>query len=687
MVNSMLDRKLLLQRGQEYHKSGNLQAAAKIYKDILSGNPKNEEALYLLGCLAHQTGSSQVAVDLLERAIKVNSRQADYQNALATALFSLGREDDAEIRLRRAIALEARPGFYRSLVMILKKQDRINDAIDCLEHALRGSPLQPSNLALLRELLRSTGRADEAPLHLEKAIALLPRDDRAQCDFGDALLDAGDAVGAAAVYSGVLEENPHLDRAWYSEGCAQEAQQEYGEAVKCFERAVQLRSEWLEARHNLGRALYELGQVGPAFEQFKWCGAQPGEQSKHSRAMMAVIVPGVPDADNQVVLDVRRDWVERDLISTTNTGESPPRQARKQLRIGYVSSFFHRDNWMKPVWGLINHHDRANFEISLFSDAPKNAIRHGYRPHNADQFFDTLNLSNEALATLIRKCGIDLLVDLNGYSNMKRLPMFMLRPAPKIIGWFNMYATTGMDVFDYLIGDNHVIPPDEERFYAEKILRVPGSYLTFNVDYPVPPIAEVPCTRNERITFGSLGSQYKMTTEVVATWSRIVTNTPSSRLLLKNKHLASPSTRDFTRQLFAQHGVEGERLQLEGPEDHFDFLKGYGRVDVALDTFPYNGGTTTTEAIWQGVPVVTFSGDRWASRTSASILRTGGLGEFVADDLPGFIALATQLGSSAHTRGRLVEFRKNIRSNLQASPVCDSRGLARSVEGIYQILR
>jgi predicted O-linked N-acetylglucosamine transferase (SPINDLY family) len=267
---------------------------------------------------------------------------------------------------------------------------------------------------------------------------------------------------------------------------------------------------------------------------------------------------------------------------------------------------------------------------------------------------------------------------------MKRLPMFMLRPAPVIIGWFNMYATTGMSCFDYLVGDGDVIPPEEEAFYSESVQRVTRSYLTFNVDYPVPPVAELPCLDNSPFTFGCLGSQYKITSEVVEAWSRILTASPGSRLLLKNKRLKKESACEFLENLFRKLGVTRERLQFEGPEDHFEFLKAYDRVDVALDTFPYNGGTTTTEATWQGVPVITFAGDRWASRTSTSILRAGGLAEFVANDLEGYVSLASRLADSPEERPRLSYLRTNMRKQLMASSVCDTRTFAREMEEIYR---
>jgi predicted O-linked N-acetylglucosamine transferase (SPINDLY family) len=192
-----------------------------------------------------------------------------------------------------------------------------------------------------------------------------------------------------------------------------------------------------------------------------------------------------------------------------------------------------------------------------------------------------------------------------------------------------------MSGFDYVIGDDCVLPPKEEPFYSEKVLRVPGSYLSFEVVYPVPDVSLSGRETQHGIVFGSLASHYKITDEVIASWCRILSAAVGSSLLVKNKQMGTYSGREDFLSRMAAHGVGAERVELGGPAEHFEFLKAYERVDIVLDTFPYNGGTTTTEAIWQGVPVVTFYGDRWASRTSASILRAAGLGEFVAPDVDG----------------------------------------------------
>lgn len=723
------DRNSLLDRALDHHRSGNPAKAASCYREFLQANPGHAHATYLFGCLEYQNGNDAAATGLLRQAAAAALDRADYHNALGVALTRSEEYDDAERSLERAIALENRAEFHGNVGTLRKRQKRLPEAVAAFREALRmdpsladthynlGNTLRATgdgeeavesfhraleldaghfhSLAALGQMMHAANRNAEAAEYFKQALALQPQDTDVLCDFGDVLQESGDLGEAVACYQRALEVNSRLARAWYSGGCVAITRREYVSAIACFQNAVELQPDWLEARHNLARALYEMGQVSAALTHFEFCAAQPQEGSAHARAMIAVIIPGVPEAANKTVLEARTSWAERDLYQQTvceqticeqTMGAEPAHRSERgqRLRIGYVSSFFQRENWMKPVWGLINQHDRSVVQVHLFSDAPATSIRHGYRAHSGDRFFDTTNLSNQALATLIREAGVDVLIDLNGYSNMQRLPLFTLRPAPIAIGWFNMYATTGMSSFDYLIGDEHVIPLEEERFYSEKILRVPGSYLTFAVNYPVPPVADPPCLTKSGVTFGSLASQYKITNEVIASWSRILQQSPNSSLILKNAHLASPVSRQFVHSLFAKHGIGPEQVLLEGPEEHYEFLKAYGRIDLLLDTFPYNGGTSTTEAIWQGVPVVAFHGDRWASRTSASILRAGGLEEFVARDLQSYISLAAHWGCWSGTPQRLSELRRTMRSKLSASPVCDTPRFARDMEHIYK---
>jgi protein O-GlcNAc transferase len=401
---------------------------------------------------------------------------------------------------------------------------------------------------------------------------------------------------------------------------------------------------------------------------------------------LASIAAFDPRMNHAQILRCRKAWYGS---LSENFGDSyGPRRKRilpkKVLKIGYVSSFFHRENWMKPVWGLINHHHRDDFQIHLFSDAPESKVKHGYGKDGPIRFHDISGYDNDETAELIAKNQIDILVDLNGFSEINRLPLYLKEPAPLLVAWFNVFATSGMGCFDYLIGDEWVVRKNEERWYVEEIVKLPISYLTFEVNYRVPEIKPPPCLRNKYVTFGSFAPLYKINAKVVEAWVEILKRSPSSKLLLKNAQLKYQCNRQHLLKRFIEFGISREQLILQGPETHYHFLKKYNLIDVALDTFPYNGGTTTTEAIWQGVPVLTFYGNRWVSRTSASILSNAGLGAFVCKDREEYIERAIYLSLSPETPSELKAIRLQMRGRLRKSSVCNCSGFAEYMENIYR---
>ncbi len=507
-----------------------------------------------------------------------------------------------------------------------------------------------------------------------EAVALLRR--------ADALHDARQLEAAAAEYRAAIAMDARLFEGWYGLGCCLLASGAHGAAAEALDRAIDLRADADGARCNLAEALFQLGRVDEAVRHYELgAGSRNAEVAQVSLDALACIAPGAMSVDNAGVLALRRQWVATQRVRPVVAAR---REAGRKLRVGYVSAFFGDRNWMKPVFGVINRHDRSQFEIHMLSDGGDPSERSGYVDHDEDRIWQINNLGNEELARHIVAAGIDVLVDLNGYSAQRRLPLFLHRPARCQIGWFNMFATTGMAAFDWLVGDDAVLPPGEEAFYCERIHRAPGSYLAFGVRYPVPDVAAPPCVDDGFVTFGCLASNYKLTDATIEAWARILGAVPSARMLLKNSRLGDSSNRNDLLSRFSRLGIEPGRLTLEGPQEHFDFLRAYGRIDVALDPFPYNGGTTTTEALWQGVPVLSFNGDRWAGRTSRSLLSAAGLGDWVADDAAGYVATAIELASAHGTAPRLNALRASMRERLRASAVCDSAGLCRDLEALYQ---
>ncbi|WP_165219901.1 O-linked N-acetylglucosamine transferase, SPINDLY family protein [Aquisphaera insulae] len=534
---------------------------------------------------------------------------------------------------------------------------------------------------------RDAGRLDEAVAAYRRALESSPGQADANAEAADVLHALGDREAAVGLYRRAVAADPSRAGAWWGLGCALDALGDHAGAAEAFRTLAGLAPEHGQTLHNLGRSLYELGRVDEAMDCFERAiGALPGDAACVPLTNMAMIVPGSSAASPAAILDCRRRWASRCLPQP-----APPRRgagSAARPRIGYVSASFDRRNWMKPVFGLLNHHDRERFEIHLFSDGPPPPAGSGYHADPRDRWHATGPLANEALVGRIVAERIDVLVDLNGHGRPSRLGVFASRPAPVQVAWFNAYATSGLDVFDAMIGDAHVCPPGrgEESLFSEPIVRLPGTYLPFEVGYPVPEVAPPPCLEAGQTTFGCLAPQYKITPEVIEAWARILEMAPDSRLLLKSVVLGKAAARELVRGEFARRGVSPDRLTLEGPDEHFAFLERYAAIDIALDTFPYNGGTTTMEALWQGVPVLCFDGDRWASRISASIVREAGLPELVASDRDAHVAQAIAMALDPATPERLADLRRSLRDRLRASPACAAAALARGMERIYEDL-
>jgi protein O-GlcNAc transferase len=527
---------------------------------------------------------------------------------------------------------------------------------------------------------------------LRQALLSRPDDAELRCNLAIFLQNSGQIEEAAEQYRRAVEIDPRMRRAWYNLGCLLNAEDREAEAVPCFRKSIALDPAHAPTHHNLGQSLFNLGDTDGAIEQYREAIAFGG--GGLSETMLAMTIAVSPSADPQSILTTRAQWArehlpepmwnwDRDVGGQSSDFGGRTSDRERQLRIGYVSAFFDRANWMKPVWALVNRHDRERFALQFYSDGKPQHVPEGYRPDARDRWRSTAGMSNVEMARLIAADELDLLVDLNGFSRLPRLAVLALRPAPLQIGWFNMFATSGTGVFDYLIGDEKVFEPGDETGYSERVVRVGGCYLTFEVTYPVPDVAPPPCQTSGQFTFGSLASLYKITPQVVELWAEILRESPESRLLLRNSGFRTAGNRQWFHERFAQQGIEPGRLSLQGSTDHFSFLRTYDEIDLALDTFPYNGGTTTTEALWQGVPVVAIHGDRWTSRVSSSLLANTGLREFVTADAEGYAKLAVATAVNPAARDRLTQLRLSFRDRLRQSDACDVNGFAGRMEAIY----
>jgi protein O-GlcNAc transferase len=503
-------------------------------------------------------------------------------------------------------------------------------------------------------------------------------------DAAAELLEAGRLLDALTALDKIICSGHATFDTWRMTGQGLIQAGEHAQAIDAFDKAVELDENNITTRFNLAGCLYQMGDVATAVDHFERLARQ--RDHFNSWCNLATVIPGDPRAANDRVLEVRRAFSERIIAAEPAriTSKCEAREPDGRMRVGYVSAFFDSENYMKPVWELLRSHDRSRFEVYLFADDVTQADLSWFTESAHDRIHITTSLSNQKLVELIRLQQLDVLVDLNAYSVPLRLPIYVSRLAPVVAAWFNMYATSGLPGIDWIIGDEFVVPEDEESAYSETVARLPQSYLSFDVVYEAPPIVPPPCLSNGYVTFGSLISQYKITPEVYAAWATILKESQTAKCVLANRSFASECNRDDVLDKFDAFGVDRRRIQCLGPADHVQFLQYYNQIDIALDAFPYNGGTTTTEAIWQGVPTLAFNGDRWASRTSRTLLMNSHLSDFVADSVDGYVAKAIHWAQDESAAEKLSQLRATMRDELRRQPVCDVQAMVAAMEATLE---
>jgi predicted O-linked N-acetylglucosamine transferase (SPINDLY family) len=359
-----------------------------------------------------------------------------------------------------------------------------------------------------------------------------------------------------------------------------------------------------------------------------------------------------------------------------NRGRDPDRP----LRIGYLSP----DMRVHPVSTffepIIANHDRERFEIHCYSttEAP-DEVTQRLRAH-AGHWHECAGRPDKWLAEQIHADGIQILVDLAGHTSGNRAAVLRAKPAPIQALFIGYPGTTGMPEVDYLIADGRVCPPEHDALYTEKVARLAGSFWCFRPPDAAPEPAAAPLARNGYVTFGSYNAAQKISDHTVQLWAGVLQAVPRSRLLLKSLSFADERLRTRFKRRFIDAGIAAERLEMLPPDDRRQFYREYRHLDIALDPVPYNGGTTTCEALWMGVPVIARRGDLFRGRMAAAILEIIGLPELAADTPEGYISAAVRL---ADDPARLAALHAGLRDRVASSPLCDGARAARELEQAY----
>jgi predicted O-linked N-acetylglucosamine transferase (SPINDLY family) len=662
---------------------GRVGHARQLAGQFLAAAPRNPLALYLLGFIARQAGQLAEAEDLFRRAIAANPAEATYYNDLGDVLHSQGQLDEAIPAFRRAVELH--PAFsaaHNNLGNALKALGQFEEALTAYGRALQATPqiaeIHSNYAATLREL----GRVEEASAAARRAIALKPNFAMAHNNLGYALLGTGDHDGAMAAFEKALALEPNLAIAHNNRGSVLKELRRDAEATAAFQRAVDADPQYAPAITNLASALHEIGNVAEAImldqRALQMPGASPAIHSNY-----LAILHLQPGATLAGLLEAHRGYEQRYGQPLRASWPRHPhlRDPDRPLRLGFVSPYF----TFHPVGfflvQLLENLDENQFAVIGYEDSSRPDSMAARLKARTRQWHPVKDLTDDALAKRIRDDRIDILFDLEGHNAKNRLLTFARKPAPVQITWLDYVGTTGLSAMDYILADARQIPPEAEPGYSEKVLRMPDDYICFDPPAEAPPIGPLPALANGFVTFASFNALPKITPKCVEIWSRILRKTPSARLRLKNRRVDDPAIVARLRESFSENSVDPARVDFHGWSQRDELLAAYHAVDIALDTLPYNGGLTTCEALWMGVPVVTCPGETFASRHGLAHLSAAGVTETIAHDLDEYVEIAVRLAGDL---ARLSVLRAGLRERTAASPLCDGPRFARNFSSVVR---
>ena len=551
----------------------------------------------------------------------------------------------------------------------------------------RQPPLPEANFARdlkIAKEIHNSGDLKTAALHYRQILLRQPDNYQALRLLAMLAYQGGDYEGAVRLIPMALELSPDDPLALDVLGDALKKLGRLDEATVACRRAFEIDPNYAPAHCSLGGLSLAHGNYDEAAAHYRAALARaPDYREARSNLMMAMNYNPRFTAE-EIFAESRRWDAIHAVPRSARIGPLHNRPDReRRLRVGYVSPDFHTHPVSFFVEPLLTSHDRGSVEVFCYADVPRPDQITLRLQALSDVWRFTVGVTDAELADQIREDRIDVLVDLAGHTANNRLLAFAERPAPVQVTWLGYGATTGLTEMDYRLTDAVVDPVEEAgEFFSETLVRLPHAFFCYAPPAEAPEVAPLPALSNGHVTFGTFNNPSKIGPEVIEVWARVLRKTPGSRFLLKSQTLANAKARQRYLDLFSAHGIGAERLDLlPSTVKHSEYLGTYERIDIALDPFPYNGGNTSLEAAWMGVPIIALRGDRCVSRMGASVLTQLGLTDLVAENPEAYVEIATDLASDL---ARLTDLRRELRPRMAASPLCDAKTFAREVEAAYR---
>ena len=639
----------------------------------------------LMGSILQMQGKDALPAFQKTAQLLPDDAQAHYN--LGVMLRSAGRLDEAVTHYRQAVTLN--PSFaeaHGNLGNVLRDMGRFEDAAASYKRAIKLKPGSADTYVSLGIVLNGMGRLEDAVASYRKAAEIKPDFALAHYNLGNNLKELGRFNDALTSYRRAIDIKPDLAEAHNNLGGVLKDMGQLDAALASYRRALELKPDIAEAHNNLGGVYKDFGQFDAALDCYrKALEIKPGFDEAYSNLLFLYAYRGLIGPDEYLVQ--ARNW-EQACVPAQLRQEARLRVFQRQplagrrLRVGYVSGDYRQHAVSYFIEQLFTHHDNGRIELFAYSTQGKRDAVTDRLQALAEHWITFSSMSDDAIRNRIEADGIDVLVDLSGHSAHNRLGVFARRAAPVQAYYLGYFASTGLTEMDYWIGDEFLTPPETDSHFSEQVWRLPRISWSYDAkDAPLPAWHPDP---EGSVWIGSFNNLAKLTPDTLALWARVLNALPEGRLLLKTKELSDAGNRRHILETMAEHGIPSDRIELQDRSvtpDWSAHMAYYNRLDIALDPVGAMGGVTSSfDALWMAVPVITMQGDRVASRATAAIVGALGHTEWIAQSEEEYINKVVSLA-------RDVEQRKTLRSAQRQmmihNPLCDAKDLALCLENAY----
>lgn len=645
------------------------------YRKAIALKPHLPEAYYNLGMLLYERRDLPAAIQQLKSAVRINSEFYEAHHNLGNIHKEMGNTFEAVLSFENA--LKARPNAFEtcnSLGMLNVERGELDKAEEYFRQSIQLNPKHHSAYSYLGNIYKQRQDYVKAIDYHQKAIQITPQAAEVFCNLGIVFQEVDKNAEAIQCFEKAIQLNPKIVEAYFNLGNTYFHLGNLTDAIRYYEKAIEHRPGYKEGYNNLGNALLNQARVDEAIECYKKADA-PSNQ---------LMVLNYSDTQTpESVFEQHRAWAAKLETKTPEISNFHDKSPDRKLRIGYVSPDFRKHVVATFFEPILQFHNQEKFEIFCYDNQPRSDKVTEKLKNLGGKWRRIINLSDLEVVKLIREDQIDILIDLTGHMANNRLPLFALKPAPIQMTYLGYPHSTGLQTIDYRISDVHADPEGmTECFHSEKLLRFKQTAWCFQPPSNLPEVVNPPSLETGRITFGSFNNSIKISPLLIEIWSKLLHQIPSSRLLLKSRHLGDNGLKEYFYQHFSKHGISSDRVELfpwePTTEQHF---ASYQKIDIALDTFPYHGTTTTCEALWMGVPVITLAGKTHASRVGVSLLSNLNLSELVADSAADYIRIALELTKNPQ---KLKTLRIGMRERMKASPLLNAGCFAQDLEKLYR---